>query len=254
MSLSFRNRNIEKIITNGLREALGEVVYNSFRGRNSTKSSKRTDSLHEMFKRMIKDSIEPTTLNKRNIKIKTDISKSKTGILDGWGKNISCDLIIEENETKNEILMLKAPMFSINKNFHNSLNNAHGEAVRILLPDENDTLHIHSINLIPTRAPLLNSDKNTIVSWENIKRFSKEKYNLSKFGALGERFNYFNIYYSLNAKLYETNTKEETFKMINELINNKEEIVFFDEEDLNETFGFFEGVQNKYNKGPQIAK
>lgn len=213
---------------------------------NATKSSKRTDKFHDSLGGMIRGVTNPSVLHKQNIEITTDLSKKDTAIRDSNNNEISCDIVIRKKSGKvSEVIMVKAPVSSINKNCRNASNNAYGEAVRILRPMENRDTSIYSVDFIPTQAPIFDVDKN-VRRWETVNQ-SKEL-NDSGFGVLDDKFTYSCVYYNINPRLLAASNIAEIYDIIETIVDeDKEPLVWFDDREIEKIMPMMQEIQNKYS-------
>lgn len=223
----YNENNLKLVIKKELENSIQEMYYNSFKSEFATKSSKRTDVLHNGIKAILNKIIEPSFKIKHNIFIKTDVKKTDTQIEDAYGKKISCDLIMgKKNKLKipNDVFLIKAPISSINKNFQNANNNVFGEFLRILIPKKNQNINVYSINIIPTYAPVFDSHKN-IKKFEKVRLNEEKKDQLKGFGILFEQTKKIDILYDINDKIKEAKNQDEIFKIIKEIISNEDSLI-----------------------------
>ena len=189
--------------------AINNVVYDSFLSMSATRSSDRTDVLHLFMKNIIESGIKPKDLVKSPFVIKTDTDKSVTQLPDAYGKKISCDVVVANENKKNitDVLMIKAPISSINKNIQNSYNNALGESIRILGNPLNELVQVCFINFSPREAPVF--DRNgQMKTTENVRHI--KPIDLSGFGILEKNVNMINVYYDLDESLLCEKIKNKT--------------------------------------------
>jgi hypothetical protein len=244
--VKYRQANLKKIVTLQLEVATSELFQESFVKANATKSSKRTDKFHDSLGGMIRGVTDPSVLHKQNIEIKTDLSKKDTAIRDSNNNEISCDIIIRKKAGNvNEVIMVKAPVSSINKNCRNASNNAYGEAVRILRPKENRDIAVYSIDFIPTHAPIFDADKN-VRRWETVNQ-SKE-IDDDGFGVLDDKFTYSCVYYNINTRLLAASNITEIYDMIENIVDeNKEPLIWFDDMEIEKIMPMIQEIQSKYS-------
>jgi len=227
---------------------LNKVVYDSFVNETATRSSDRTDVLHESIKNIIKNGIKPKNLRKSIYHIKTDTDREESKIEDGYGKTISCDLIVKNkvNNKSSVVIMVKAPISSINKNFQNAYNNLTGEAIRILSHKNNKNIMVYFLNFIPRKTFTFDKESN-IKSIEKVR--TMKTLDLSDFGILNSNVKFINIYYDLHEDFF--NDKElKTKKCIKNKLkflkeNNESFVNNIDTSSLEDSIVF---IQNKIEK------
>lgn len=228
-------KNIGEIINHEVISIIANLIRFSFYNESATRSSNRTDEIHNKLKQMAENIFYISDINKSNIEIIIDSKKSSTTIPSTGNKNkkFSVDMLVKKNGINKIAVAVKAPISSINKNYNNMINNEDGELLRVFKHKQNikDNLTFIQINFMPLSAPIFDKNKK-ITSFEktNIERPEMdEDYSDECFGLYSKLKNVINIYYEVSPKVYDKekvkNIKDiylEAEKLTNaELINCK---------------------------------
>lgn len=201
-------KNIAEIINNEVISIIANLIRFSFYNPNATRSSNRTDDIHNKLKQIAENIFYISDLNKSKIEIIIDSKKSLTYIpsLGNTNKKFSVDMLVKKNGVNKIAVAVKAPVSSMNKNYNNRMNNEDGELIRVFQHRKNieDNLTFIQVNLMPLSAPVFNKNK-------EIKKFEEintdrpemdEDYSDECFG-LSKRKNVINIYYEVSPKVYD---------------------------------------------------
>ena len=227
---------VDHILEDDIKKAIDQMIRFSFHSKTATRSSNRTDEIHNRLKQITEKLFYISDLRKNKIEVIIDSQKNKTTIPSTGNKNkkFSVDMLITQSDKNKIAVAVKAPVASLGKNYSNMINNEDGELLRVFKHKKNlqDDLTFFQINFIPRIAPIFDSNKN-ILSFENInleRPEDDENYTDEAFGHYHKLKNVINVYYSVNKDVYNSNTVKNVkdlknviaMKNDNDLIENLE--------------------------------
>lgn len=224
--ISKKSIGTERLIKPYVSSSVDNLMAFSFMTENSTRSSTRTDMLHEGIKNSFLAMRDVREMQKNKIELFTDNNKSKTSIPDGTGKKIACDITGYSGEVLKFAMLLKGPISSINKNINNYFSNMHGEALRIFTRPANRNIQLIFANFFPNNTFCFDKNYNVIdVEEVKIIKPSDEEYSLLDLGVLSTNFHKANITYDIHPDILKQSNKKDISNKINEIKQDGEPLV-----------------------------
>jgi hypothetical protein len=132
-----------------IEETFSDIIYNTllktYASESGSRSSKRTDYLHEGFEKLVRSRSTAAALYS---------ARHEESVISGDGK-FKIDLLLEGNGGDAYAFLLKLVGSSYNKNRKNYMNTVIGEVYRYLAhsPERRKVMHV---NIIPRRLPRFN--------------------------------------------------------------------------------------------------
>lgn len=224
--ISIKNIGRVRMMETLLRNAIENVIIMSYMSENSTRSSTRTDKLHYDLKNIFICSDDIKIFDKKKIEVRIDSDKKNTKIFDSRGGKISCDLLGLVNNEKKFAIFAKAPISSINKNFHTYNNNLFGEAHRVLGHVDNEFLKILFINIMPNKTFIFDN-KGNVKGLETVKHKIEllEENKSALYKALENKYKEITVTYDINEDILKANNKKEIGEKIQDLTSNNNNII-----------------------------
>lgn len=140
-----------------IEETFSDIIYNTllktYAGENGSRSSKRTDYLHQGFERLLRSLSDGAAACS---------ARHEETVTSGDGK-FKIDLLLEGKGGDAYAFLLKLVGSSYNKNRKNYMNTVIGEVYRYLAdsPDHRKVMHV---NIIPRRLPRFNKDSEVMAT------------------------------------------------------------------------------------------
>lgn len=224
--VSTKNLGVERMFKLAVVNCIQNAVALAFMGHHSTRSSVRTDKLHYDIKNIFYCLDDIKNFDKKNLQIRIDSDKNNTKVSDIYGGKMSCDLLATINGINSFVAFAKAPISSINQNFHTYHYSLLGEANRILGHIDNENITVVSLTFAPNQTFKFDSS-GKVKGIEIVKKYtdiapeSKSKYYKKQ----EDNHKIVYVYYDLHEDILNAKTKDEIAEVIERLTAEGKPIV-----------------------------